>query len=137
MNPPENRLRLLGPASKFHRESNSKLGELQHVGEAELVGNIDATAGVWRSANIHDGYHTELTYSLTEWIFLLEFSNELSERKIRFSVRLDASVGQDSPMVKLDGYPALRQEALQGHSICITQAGIWGLLTGRYKRSRT
>jgi hypothetical protein len=40
------RNRLLGPTTQFDSEGDSQFGKLKHVGEAELVGNIDTAGSV-------------------------------------------------------------------------------------------
>ena len=45
--------------------------------EAELVGNVDATNKMGNELGLH--FSRKVTDSFAEWIFLLEFSNELSK----------------------------------------------------------
>lgn len=74
-------LSLLGPASQLNSESDGQLGELQHMSEAELRGDI-VTAGETRSV-IHAILRacSGETYSRVLWMFLLELPNELSAER--------------------------------------------------------
>lgn len=71
--------KLLGlrPSTQLDCKADGKLRELQHVRETELVRDIVPTnEGISRHAcEPLDG----ATYSFALWIFLLEFSNRLSE----------------------------------------------------------
>jgi hypothetical protein len=75
--PTENSVGLL-PAAKLNGERGRKLGELQHVVEAELVRNVNTAVREGSASQSPALRRKAKTHSLVEWMFLFESSNVLS-----------------------------------------------------------